>query len=285
MRDADFLPVSPRDLIRLWMQDEIAVVCRRPPDLEDHPDLALRVRGALGRVLARQGPPVAHRFDPFDRPSAFKILFEESDDGRGRPFALDADVLAESVLVRLRLFGAAGFWIDQVREALLEALAGGIAFRLGGRQHVPLEPLECAQRRTGLTDPPERCGEAVLVFRTPIVVRAGHRLSGSPRAVLWSAVTRLRGLAPWQGVRLAVDEAALEADLAAAPALDDVTTVSLRRHSQRQGDVAIPVTGLLGRQRLWAPGAILPFLAAGADTHIGSHAALGFGRYDLSLYP
>lgn len=270
-------------MVRLFVCDEINVRCPRPPQLEDHPDLPLRIRGALGQALAARGPTVPHRLDPFARPRSYEVLFDDLPDNAGRPFAIDVDVTAGAVHIRVALFGDAGFYILDVRNALVDALSGGIALRLNGRQRVGLEPIACHQRRVVLGDPPDTCRDAVLLLRTPLVVRTGRRLSLSPTAVVQGAYERMKGLAPWHGVALA-DKTAPTIDPKHIWAEDELT-VRTARFSRRQPDVPIEVTGVLGRIHIKNPGPLLPYLTLGANTHIGSHAALGFGRYDLALYP
>ena len=114
---------SPEDsvdlstLAELWQCVDIRVVCRRPSDLEEHPDLAVRIRGAFGRALAQLPPPIIHRADPFRRPPPFAILFGDYVDERNaplpKPFVIDADVKKQrrhrraSVLVA-RVRGSSG---------------------------------------------------------------------------------------------------------------------------------------------------------------------------------
>lgn len=283
--------VTPDQLLLLWTQDEVRVVCRRPSGLEHHPDLAMRIRGALGRQLAVAGAPVAGRFDPFGRQGAFDLLYSqsrgpESSGEQARPMAIDADVVGEHVIVEARLFGRAGFWIEQVRDGLLAALQNGVSLRLGGKTHVSFEILDCLQRRFVPEIPIKTGREAVLAFRTPVRVRAGERTRRDPLAILWSAVTRVRGLAAWQEAELVLDELQLRAEAARLTFDDeDLTPMNFRRHSIRQGNVAIPVSGSIGK--LVARGrleGLTPFLTLGQYTHIGSHAALGFGRYDFAIY-
>ena len=279
--------VTPRELLLLWTHEEIRVVCRRPQDLENYPDLAMRIRGAFGRQLARLGPPVAHRFDPFSRPRAFDVLFGAAPERAGRPMALDADVTGATVTVELRLFGSAMFYAGQCREALLAALAGGVSIRPEGRHHVTFEPLDCLGRRLCPALPPETISGASLTFVTPVAVRSGGALLSTPSALLYASVTRLRGLAPWIGVEISADWRALHACCSGAEVVaDTLFAYRSRRFSQRQPDRVIPVLGLLGSCTLrgnLTP--LAPFLALAAYTHIGSHAALGLGRLRPAVWP
>lgn len=268
----------------LFEADVIEVVCHRPAGLEDHPDLALRLRGALGQALAERVaalPP-----EPLGRSDAFTALFAGEGDA-ARPMAVSVDVSGEALIARVSLFGGAGWWVRRVEEALVAALAGGVALRTNGRRRVPLEPLEARWLRRTPRAMPETAGRAALVFLTPVRVRRGDAVVGDPAAILWSAVTRVRDLLPWQGLAEGPDLAALRAECAALRLdADAMTPFRAHRHSRRVPGQRIPADGFLGPLVLEGRlSAMLPILAIGEMTHIGSHAALGFGRYRLSVYP
>ncbi|NVO14048.1 MAG: CRISPR system precrRNA processing endoribonuclease RAMP protein Cas6 [Rhodoplanes sp.] len=281
------IEATPDELVLMWTQEEVRVICARPADLEDHPDLAMRVRGAFGRMLALAGPPVGHRHDPFDRPPPFPALFGTQDEDATRPFTIDVDVLADIVQVDLRLFGSAAFWVDQCRDALLAALAGGISIKAGSRHRQPLQPLDCLMRRVCAELPPRSVGAVNLACVTPVAVRAGHALLSAPPALLYAAVTRARRLARWLDVKLVADWTALRQACEQAHVVQDrLLPYRAVRSSQRQRDRRIPVSGLLGEFSVeGALTPLAPFLMLAAQTHIGSHAALGMGRVRPALYP
>ena len=277
--------ITPEQLLDIWTHEEVRVIARRPHDLEDIPDLALRIRGAFGNALARRGAPISHRFDPFGRPPPYPALFGDEQGNRVRPFVIDADVIGDVVVVDLRLFGMAVFWADQTREALIEALADGVSLR-GGALRTPFVPLDAMMRRCAAPENRPRLTEAVLVFRTPVCVRRKDALQLSGPSVLKSIVTRVRGLTPWLNIEIVADWEKLHR-LAETFDYDDgdLTMVRFDRYSRRNPGAAIPMRGALGR--LVARGDITPyhpFLAIGQFIHAGSHAALGFGRYDFAGY-
>lgn len=140
-------------------------------------------------AMRSTGPPVAHRFDPFDRPCAFQFLFGDAGEDMARPFAIDVDVAGDAVTVELRLFGWAALWADQCRDALPQALHAGISLRPGGRLRVVFEPIDCLMWRAAAELPPARVTDACLRLRTPTAVRAGRALVGSPSA-LYAALPR-----------------------------------------------------------------------------------------------
>jgi len=277
--------VTPGQLLDIWTHDEVRVIARRPHDLEDIPDLALRIRGAFGNALARRGAPIAHRRDPFHRPPPYPALFGDEQGNRVRPFVIDADVVGNVVIVDLRLFGAAAFWADQAREALIEALADGVSLR-GGALRTPFVPLDAMMRRCAAPENRARLTEAALVFRTPVCVRRKDALRLDGPSVLKSIVTRVRGLAPWLNIEIAADWTALHR-LAETFDYDDgdLTIVRFERYSRRNPGAPIPMRGALGKLVVRGDMAPYhPFLAIGHFIHAGSHAALGFGRYDFAGY-
>ncbi|WP_157223593.1 CRISPR system precrRNA processing endoribonuclease RAMP protein Cas6 [Rhodovulum sp. PH10] len=246
----------------------------------------MRIRGALGRVLALAGPPIAHRHDPFDRPPPFPALFG-ADEETTRPFVIDVDVLGDVIQVDLRLFGTAAFWADQCRVALVAALAAGVSIKAGSRHRCPLEPLDCLMRRVCADLPPRSVGAVSLICLTPVAVRAGAAVLTVPPALLYAAVTRVRRLAPWLDVSLTADWAMLRSICEQARVVRDrLSPYRAVRFSQRQRDRRIPVTGLLGECRIEGDlSPLAPFLVLAEHTHIGSHAALGMGRVRLVMYP
>ncbi len=272
----------------MWTQDEVRVICRRPQDLEDHPDLALRIRGAFGRRLATMGPPIAGRRDPFARAPAYEVLFGgAAGAGAARPFVIDVDVVGDKVVVDLRLFGAGGFWVDQCRVGLIEALAQGVAIRAGSRHRVAFEPLDCLARRVVAELPPPQVGGVRLTFLTPVAVRVGASLYAAPGALLGACIGRARRLAAWFHVEIEDDFPGLGRLCRDARIVrEDLLPFRSARFSQRQRDREIPVSGLLGQVEAEGPlGPLAAYLALAGYTHIGSHAALGMGRVRVSLWP
>ncbi|WP_238258032.1 CRISPR system precrRNA processing endoribonuclease RAMP protein Cas6, partial [Methylorubrum podarium] len=276
--------VSPRTLVEVWSEDVVRVVCARPSDLEDHFDLALRIRGALGGALSVAGPVLGARPDPAHRPNAFELLYgslpprRQGEPLMGRPMAIDADVIGDEVHVEVRLFGGSGFWLEQVRDGLLAALEDGVALRPSG-QRVPFSPLTCTTCRIVPEPAPSRVGEAVLTFLTPLAIRSGSRPSAAPGALLSALQARMAGLAPWQGVTLAFS--AMDARAAAAALHVEAEAwrpIAFRRFSRRAPGAPIPVMGFCGRLRLTgALDPIGPLLHLARRTHLGSNAALGLG--------
>jgi hypothetical protein len=104
--------------------------------------------------------------------------------------------------------------------------------------------------------------------------------------LLRAAVKRSLSLAAGQHLQVNEDPALIEAEIDRLDLQEGgLFRVADSRHSLRQGATAIPWQGQAGVLVAEGPlQRLLPHLAIGALTHIGSHAALGFGRYDLAVY-
>ncbi len=297
-----FLTAARRDLLApastvdidglagLWRWDEARVTCERPQELEDTPDLALRVRGALGRVL-RDRALAPRRSDPWSRPSAFELFYQWAPPAEGgfevaRPFVIRVDVVGGRVEVAARLFGWAGFHIQEVREALWTALEGGVSLRAGARWRVPFRPIDASlDRREGVSIAGPT-SQATLILETPTVIRAGRELTVRPAALPMAAARRAASLAPWMGVSLDQDVGALRA---ACLRIDyrtgDLTPARWVRHSIRRPGEPIPVYAFEGRVAMSGRlEALAPYLRLAETCGLGSHAALGFGRNRVAFY-
>lgn len=278
------VPVDIAGLARMWRWDEVLIRCERPVELEETPDLALRVRGALGRHL-RDMALAPRRPDPWGRPPAWRTLFElEPPRGDGlelaRPFVVRVDVVGDRIEVSVRLFGWSGLHVEEVGEALWNALGSGVALRPGGRFRPPFTPRSVDMARIEGVPWRDQARSVDILFDTPTVVRRGDRLSIDPASVPMAAVTRVASLAPWMECALKYDRSSL---INASARLDydmaEIRPVSWTRFSTRNPDAPIPVYAFQGRLRArgnLAP--LAPWLALAETSGLGSHAALGFGR-------
>jgi hypothetical protein len=272
---------DPDQLLALWSHEELRIVTRRPADLDNHPDLPLRLRGAMGRKLFQMPPSTRLGVTR----NAFDELFGENPAHDTRPMTIDADVAAGLVTIDLRLFGSARVHLRALCEAMLAALEEGVSLRPGG-QRVPFEPLDCFARRVAPPWPAPASREAIVLFKTPVVLRSGGRLSTSHGALLNALTRRVNGLARWAGVEPTFDESAASK---AAAAIDltplESIPVHMSRWSRRNPGEPIPVSGFLGKVRLSGPlETFTPYLTLARSTHIGSHAALGFGRVEVAIF-
>lgn len=271
---------DPDQLLALWHHEELRIIARRPPDLENHPDLALRLRGALGRKL--YGAPPSVRLGASR--DAFADLFGEDPVHETRPMTIDADVYSGLVTIDLRLFGDARVHLPVVCDAMLVALQDGVSLRPGGRR-VPIEVLDVFARRIVPPWPIPDAREAIVMFITPMVLRAGGGLSTSHGALLTALARRVNGLARWAGIEPNFNEKAARraADEIELTSLETIP-VRMTRWSRRNPGEPIPVSGFLGKVKLSGPlQAFTPYLTLARSTHIGSHAALGFGRVEIAF--
>ena len=284
------LEANIHELMDLWRQTEFRITARRPKLLEDLPDLPVRLRGALGATLAAYPPPVGGRHDPFDRPAPFQVFFGDlgSNGGRetARPVVIDVDVDRDLVRVRLIVFGQAMFWARQVRDAMIAAMVGGISLRSGSRRRVVFEPMEVETEVSEGLDCPSIARDAVLVLKSPLVLRHGRSLKIDAHSLTSALFARAEGLARWQGVAL-LDPPSSLTQLADEISVEghDLLPIRFERHSRRQAGRSIPVTGTVGRISMQGQlQRLLPYLVIGSVAHVGSHAALGMGRYELAVY-
>lgn len=281
--------LSPRlsctfdDLPGHWRQSTLRVVCERPELLEEGPWFTAAIRGAWGRQLHKLNAGGASI-------SPFNVFFSTLDNIRvGRsippPFALSANYRGNSVIIELTLFGIADCWRQNAFDALMAALADGIAIVPGRKGFRAVWCVrEASWTRSESTGVPKATTSWVrLTFHTP--VRLGPRRALGVRwpDLIVSLADRASRFARWQGLNV-------EADLGTWRRLGEGTRFrdegmrpcAWDRRSGGQGGKKIPMVGLTGKLDIERPGeALMPLLVLGATMHVGGHTALGLGRYEL----
>ena len=243
-------------------------------------------------MLNEFGPPILHRHDPAARPRAYDVLFEplpaSGAPGKiAKPLVVHADVVGERVIARAGLIGMAGFWRPDAAAALVGALEGGVSLWEEGKLKVPIACIEASHERLGGFEPPAfPVREARLFFRTPLRLRSGDALAQCGASFLIALANRVARVAPWQMARLDIDwgmvhEQARRMDYEMSELLPYRFTRGTQRARRR-----LPVVGLLGRMTIRGRlGAWTPLLQIGSQVNVGSHAAIGLGRFDLTLLP
>jgi hypothetical protein len=267
--------------------------------LDIGPSLPGRLRGAIGRRL-KDSPA---RLDSL--PRAFDLLYR-SDLLAGplpewpRPFLLTAEGTAHTVVLRLRVFGVAVAWLDELVPALLAGLDAGLSVVPGSHVRARLSPQDRAATLTeGLPPVPAQADAVVLRFQTPLVLERRNALVIDAPMLVRSIIRRVAGLAAWMDLALAGATAAGEANQSPAPVAgpalsaladavviedQDLRPVGWVRHSMAQNGRAIPMTGVIGWLRLTGPlDPLLPWLSLGQRCHAGRRAAMGLGRYELEV--
>lgn len=274
------------ELAAQWFTGHVRLVVEGlPPGVALGP-LAGRVRGALGAVLQEtaSAEAVAGRSCPWRPPSALDLLFRSQ--GRltkamemPKPMLVALEPDGRRLTVELGLVGFASECLEETAAALVRAW----------RQHIPdVAGSRVVDRRIwsseGVTVP--QAEAVILEFTSPLEIRFKGNAPASAEAALWSLFSslgnRVSGLARWQDAEIMADWPALK-ERARAIEITCLATTSERwqRRSFRQ-DRRIPMQG--DRPVLRLAGALAPFLpwlALGTLTHVGSHAALGLGRYRL----
>jgi len=289
--------VAVDEAAALWREATITLTCARPRDLDTGPSLPARLRGAMGRRLA-EAPARADGL-----PRAFDVLYGGGEAAGPlpewpRPFLLAAEGTARDITLRLRVFGFAIAYLDEMVPALFAGLEAGLSLVPGARTRVPLVPeTRAATLVETLPTAPLEADAVVLRFETPLVLERRAALVVDAPMLVRSIIRRVAGLAAWMDIALAGATAAGEATESPAPvagpalsALADAVTVEAQdlrpvgwvRHSMAQNGRAIPMTGVVGTLHLAGPlGPLLPWLYLGARCHAGRRAALGLGRYSL----
>ena len=249
--------------------------------------LAGRVRGALGAALQAGASTEARagRACPWLPPSALDILFRTQ--GRitpalevPKPYVIAVERDGPALAVELALIGFASDWLEEVAAALVHAWRELIPDAKGSR---------IVDRTFTVTEAvavPAPADTVVLAFASPLELRWRDGPPASAQEALTSLLTslgnRVTSLARWQDAAVDADWRALKqrASGLEVACLATVEEAWTRRSSRQQR--RIPMQGdrpVLRLEGDLAP--FLPWLAIGATTHVGSHAALGMGRYRL----
>lgn len=248
--------------------------------------LAGRVRGALGAVLAEtaSAEAVAGEACPWRPPCALDLLFRAQ--GRltpameiPKPMVIALTPAGSGLEVEVGLTGFASECLEEVAAALVRAWRQRIPDVAGSRI------VERVIWSTEGVAVPEAT-TVLLAFESPLEIRFKGDGPASTGAALWSLLSslgnRVSGLARWQDALIEADWPDLKARASGLRLTCLATTSeSWQRRSFRQ-DRRIPMQGDRPVLRLAGDlGPFLPWLALGTLTHVGSHAALGMGRYRL----
>ena len=276
-------------LLELWQHDDVIVETVRPKQLEDCPDLPLRVRGALGNALADASR--AGQFDPgpFDRPDTFRLLFDWTPPGKrggeiAQPAIILSDVIGNRVEVRVRLFGLAAWHGPRVLGALASALEGGVAVRNRGVRVCFAVKSARIERFAGVAlDWNGNASSAVLSLCTPMVIRRAKRVQITPESLFRAILRRPAALAPW--MRCALLEPGPELNRTPDTTMAGIHAERWERTSKRDPGIGKIVEGFGGVVRIdgkldnW-----IPWLRLAELTAIGSETALGMGAFRLNLF-
>ena len=274
-----------RLLARHWRETVIYATCRVPRGCLPGLWLSYAMRGAVGARLFHQPPRVRGEPSPYMalmRPVHLQI------GGRhvGAPMLFDLSWKGRELLVKLRLLGFAAIWREAATEALLEALAGGISIAENApvSRPFPVEDMHW-QRRQGLGSLPAVARRGVLVCpETPLCYGAREHDPGRPERLILSALTRVGGLARWQGIGLTgarpgmgALQRRLEIRFASARPVEAV----MKNSRGHRGHTA-PLRGERSVFRIWglAPEE-LRLLAIAGHVGAGGHTAWGFGRFQV----
>lgn len=271
-----------------WFMGHVRLVVEGLPAGVAPGPLAGRVRGALGAVLqeSASAEAVAGRPCPWRPASALDLLFRSQ--GRltkameiPKPMLIALEPAGSRLAVEIALVGFASECLEETAAALVRAWRQRIPDVAGSRV---VERVIWSSE--GVAVP--AAAAVILAFTSPLAIRFKGDGPATAEAALWSLLSslgnRVSGLARWQDAEIEADWPDLKAR-AGAIDLACLANDSERweRRSFRQ-DRRIPMQGQRPVLRLagdLAP--FLPWLALGTLTHVGSHAALGMGRYRLLI--
>lgn len=275
------------DLPALWYRHRIRVLAAAPRGFVRDPGLPGRLRGAIGQRLKLSASAAAQAGQPCPwRPaSALDPFFTARRLSAGlempKPLVPFVEEERGILLFGCDVFGFATAWSDAVADAMVAGLREGLLDAQGTCWR--FEPLQReVEELRGFDLPPPDVVAAVLQFSTPLCLRRGRGgMAPEAGAAMASLANRVSGMARWHDATLEADWS----DLATRwrrlrEDRSGLRPERWRRASARQGGRQVPMEGDTGTLQLEGLDPVLALLlAAGATTAIGSHAALGLGRY------
>lgn len=279
--------ISIRDLHRHWHVTSLTIEAKRPPNLEEGPWLPAMVRGAWGRQLKTQHESLSTNKNA----SAYDIFFSERQTRRTKfaipkPFVISISYSRQTIALRLDLFGFADAWREEAFDALLLALASGIALHPKSKVRVPWHIEEAYWNRTAsLPTFPDDFGNSLrLKLITPLCIRHDDRLVINEKSLFGGLLDRVMGMALWQDIAISESWAELLSNaLCTSIQNSNLTPVIWERYSINQSHTTIPMKGVVGALELH--GTNLDICAAVnlcTTCHVGSHTALGLGRIQIT---
>lgn len=274
-------------LAESWFHAIATWRCPGKAALASDPSAPNKIRGAWGQVLMQSASPevLAGQSCPWSPPCALDVFMgDHGGAGRGlhfpKPYVLALDADGADLLVSLTVFGFATNWMEAGVEAMTAGLRRGLRFP--GRVEI-LNPVERKIVTHDGVRPPPPSEHAVLAFVTPLTIRSGAAVSGSLAALVPALGNRVSGLARWQDAEAVADWRALKRAAATLHINGDGAGPTRWRRTARSGG-AHALTGIVGPVGFSGDlTRVLPLLVLGQTCHVGSHAALGMGRYKLTL--
>lgn len=278
--------ISLENLAQTMESDVVEIEGVLPPGLEDFPDLPVRLRGALGRALSHLPAPISHRFDPFGRPTAFEMLFMAIGQISNReeipkPLVIHSEIRRQTIRIRARLFGVAGYWWPDVAEAMQLLCDEGISPHNNSRLRRSINVTRLTHSKSfGIGDSAQSNVEAIHVrMVSPLRLRSAKATLFSPEAFLIACANRVARMTRWQMAELDLNWGRIhEAAHNISCDVIDISPVIWSRGSQR-ASARIPVMGLIGEFRLLGNLSDFEIILRICEIiNCGSHASLGFGR-------
>ncbi|MFV0474936.1 MAG: hypothetical protein ACK5MQ_12130, partial [Pikeienuella sp.] len=200
-------PVDPVVLAAHWRMARVELRAAGAAAVARNPNAPAKLRGAWGRALA--GGPCL-----WPAPCGYDLFFNVQGAVTARlelpkPFTLLLMAEAGDLVIALTLFGVATDWAGEAADAPVRAARAGLDGATGRRA---LEIIHRDIAIAGEAPLADLSAGAVLRFLSPVSLRQGGAHHAEPASMITSLANRIGGLARWQGLRLALNGAALKAE-------------------------------------------------------------------------
>ena len=275
----------------------ISFIFRRPPDIDTGFRLLAAVRGALGRQLKKLADERLIHGDK--TPCAFHGLFADHDwiglqRHFAKPFVIWVTSSPDNICVEVSLFGQAGFWRDEIIDAMSRVM---ISRERGGEGGITMHSKTRARRIWPLVDvfwrvregyPVPSAKKAFIISSiTPIVMSGGNKLKGGFDDLLTSLCFRLAGLARWHDVDAPdLISSALIARLRNRLVMEGLFGTRAEKYERRSisfGRMVKSENGIMGHWYVRDyPEEMWPVFVLGTLTNFGFDVSQGAGRYVIS---
>lgn len=281
-------------LVEAWQDEQISITLVGMAGFSNSPTLLNKVRGALGEVLLQSASAATRQRRPctWSPTCAAEVFFGQKprlsigkfESHIPKPFVLSAQTQGANLLIGMKVFGFARWWVGEVAAALVVALRDYVRWKNLAKDNnifVPASPdilrwKIVSGKPVVLKQVPD---EIRVEFMTPLDAERGSPES-RPQLLFERLARRQIMLARWQGIKLETDLDVLETDwLSCAYELEFSTAKAVQGGHKFKNKVATDVTftvrGNLKR--------LMPLLVLGERTSVGRGASIGLGAYRLVL--
>ena len=273
-----------------WSIQNIQVCVKNSGHLAAQAETLQRIRGAMGREMYASASKSAQDNRPctFTPTCAYDLFHRVQGKLPNKrsipmPYVIECDPIGQDLLVTVRLFGRAVYWVHEFRAALVAGLRKGLIDN-SGRLHPQTISASQIVETTGVhihnLDAP-----IVIDFLTPVLQSRNGVPIFEPLSLLTGLAARIAGMAWWHNSTLLLDafsvDAAARRLLAGAQSYTDEAKFLRGHGNQNRATVQTGTTGWLRCPAPTSPLSII--LQLGVQTHFGAKTSAGAGRYLLKL--